>query len=321
MARKSKLMTAKAAVAEFVHDGDILHYGFGTSFCPHALGYELIRQGKKDLDVIGGTPGGNIHQLLIHTGLSVRARVGGGMPMRDGNRPGRAWERAEEGSFHFEDYTNLSCTLMLMAGALGIPFIPARTVLGTDFLKPENIAHAHGFLGENKLKVIEDPFSGRPLVALPAVRPGVTLWHAQRADEQGNVQAWGVYGDGRWGLWAADRVIVSVEEIVPTSVVRSDPNRTILPSPRVSAIVHQPYGAFPGELPGYYASDGAVSRLRRDTIDDYLQEWVYGCADHNAFMQHYVEKFGWAWLQGFLPDQKRQPAETVDYGFRPIHGI
>jgi glutaconate CoA-transferase subunit A len=317
---KSKLMTAKEAVAEYVHDSDIIYFGFGSTFCPHALGYEVLRQGKKDLDIIGGTPG-SLQHLLIYTGLATRARAGGGMAMREGNKPGIAWQRAEEGTFHFEDYTNLSTTLMLMAGALGIPFIPARTVLGTSFLEPENIAHAHGFLGENKLKVIQDPYSGKPLVALPAVRPGVALYHVQRADENGNAQAWGVYGDAKWGLWASERVIISAEEIVPTEVVRSDPNRTLLPGVRVSAVVHIPYGCFPGELPGYYASDGSMMRFNSTNLDDFLEEWVHGCPDHEAFMQHYVEKFGFHWLEGFKPKVKAQPIGTVDYGYRPIHDM
>ena len=319
MPRSSKLMTAREAVKEFVHDGDIIYFGFGSTFCPHAIGYEVIRQGRKDLEIIGGTPG-SLQHLMIHTGVATRARAGGGMAMREGSGPGRAWDLAEEGKFRFEDYTNLSTTLMLMAGALGIPFMPARTVLGTDFLKPENIAHAHGFLGENKLKVIQDPFSGRPLVALPAIRPGVSMYHVQRADEYGNAQAWGVYGDAKWGLWAADRVIISAEEIVPTEVVRSDPNRTLLPGKRVAAVVQQKFGCFPGELPGVHASDGSMMRFRKDTLDPYLDEWVYGLPDHDAFMQHYVEKFGYLWLEGFLPKTKAQPIGTVDYGYRAIHG-
>ena len=312
-------MSAKEAVAEFVHDGDIVYLGFGASFCPFALAYELIRQGKKDLDLVGGTPQPQLQQLLFASGLATRTRSGAITGIR-GPKPGRIWDLAEQGAFQFEDYSNLTCTLMLMAGALGMPFIPTQSFLGTDFLKQENLHHKHGFLGDGKLRVIEDPYSGKPVVALPALKPGVALWHAQRADEYGNVQSWGMYADARWGLWAAERVVVSVEEIVPTEVVRSDPNRTIIPGPRVSAVVHQPYGGFPGEMPGHYMQDGAMLRLSPDAVPQYLAEWVYGCADHDEFLQRYVEKYGFLWFQGFLPKHKQQPIGSVDYGYRGVHG-
>jgi len=311
-------MSAKEAIAEFVHDGDIIYLGFGATFCSFALAYEIIRQGKKDLDLIGGTPQPQLQQLLFYSGVCTRTRSGAITGIR-GAKPGRIWEMAEEGAFQFEDYSNLTCTLMMMAGALGMPFFPTRSILGTDFLKEENIHHRHGYLGDEKLRVISDPYTGRPVVALPAVKPGIAIWHAQRADEYGNVQAWGMYADARWGLWAAERVVVTAEEIVPTTVIRSDPNRTILPGPRVSAVVHQPYGGFPGELPGFYMQDGGMLRLSLNAVPDYLAEWVYGCADHDEFLQRYVEKFGFHWFQGFFPKNKQQPIGTVDYGYRAVH--
>lgn len=318
--RRNKLMTAAEAVAEFVHDGDIIFFGYGGSYCPYALGYEVIRQHKTGLDIVGGTPGPQLQQLMFHTGVADRTRSAAIVGMLGAQGPGRVWQLVEEGKVRFEDYTNQTTTLMFMAAALGIPFIPTRSLLGTDFIKDEYVEQAHGFLGKDKLRVIEDPFSGRPVVALPALKPGVMLWHVQRADEEGNCQAWGAYGDAKWALWAAERVVISAEEIVPTSAIRSDPNRTILPGMKVSAVVREPFGGFPGELPGYYTSDAGMNRMSHDAFDDYLAEWVYGCPDHKAFMQHYVEKFGFQWLQGFLPKGKAHPHLAVDYGIRPIVG-
>ena len=321
---RSKVMSAAEAVTQFVQNNDILYIGFGASFVPHALGYEVLRQRKTGLDVVGGTPGTQLQQLLFHSGCANRTRSGAIAGMRGSSGPGRTWEVASRGDLLFEDYSNQTLTLMFMAGALGIPFIPTRSFLGTDFLKDDHIHHPRGFLGDEKLRVMADPFTDSPVVALPALRPGVALWHAPRADEQGNVQAWGAYADARWALWAAQRVVISVEEIVPTAVVRSDPNRTILtilPGSKVSAIVHEPYGGFPGALPGYYAQDATMVRLPQDQFDEYLAEWVYGCPNHQAFMQRYVEKFGFQWLQSFIPKTKAQPIGAVDYGYRAIPGF
>lgn len=311
-------MSASEAVAEFVHDGDILYIGHGNCYSPHALVYELLRQRKRRLDLVGGTPGTQLQQLLFHTGCADRTRTGSLAGLRGSGGQSRVWELVERGDLRFDDYSNQTLGLMFMAAALGIPFIPTRSFLGTDFLKDEYINHPRGFLGHDKLRVIEDPFTGQPLVALPALRPNVALWHAQRADEEGNIQAWGAYADARWALWAAERVVVSVEEIVPTEVVRSDPNRTILPGARVSALVHEPFGCFPGELPGYYNQDAALVRLGAGTLDEYLDEWIFGRANHQEFLGHYVENFGYHRLQGLLPRRKVQPVGTVDYGFRAI---
>ncbi|MBI2888063.1 MAG: CoA transferase subunit A [Chloroflexi bacterium] len=315
----SKLMSATEAVAEFVHHGDITYIGFGGTFIPFALGYEVLRQRKGGLDIVGGTPGTHLQQLLFHAGVANRTRSGAIVGLRGSLGKGRTWQLIEEGKLQIEDYSNQTLTLMFMAAAMGMPFITTRSFLGTDFLKDEYINHPRGFLGSDKLKVIADPFTGQPVVALPALKPGVALWHAQRADLHGNAQAWGAFADAQWGVRAAERVIISAEEIVPTEVIRSDPNRTFITGAKVSAVVHEPFGAFPGDLPGYYSQDATMNRLPPGGFDEYLDEWVYGLNNHQEFMQHYVEKFGFMWLRGFLPQTRLQPMGTVDYGFRAIH--
>lgn len=317
---RSKLMSTTEAVADYVQDGDSIWLGFGSSPVPHALGNEVIRQRKTGLDIVGGTPGLPLQQFMFHTGVATRSRTSVLAGVRDGRNPGRTWDLANEGAFHFEDYTNQTVAMMLMAGALGIPFIPTRSMLGTDFLKDENINHPRGFLKDKKLKVMDDPFTGQPVVLLPAIRPGVAIWHVQRADAQGNAQAWGVIADAKWALWASERVIISAEEIVPTEVIRSDPNRTIIPGAKVSAVVHEPYGGFPGELTGYYMQDPLFGRVPQAGYDAYLDEWVYSLSSHQEYIAHYVEKFGFAHFQGFLPKRKAQPIGTVDYAFRPNPG-
>ncbi|MCK7468172.1 MAG: hypothetical protein MZU91_08650 [Desulfosudis oleivorans] len=126
-----------------------------------------------------------------------------------------------------EEYTNLSLPLMLMAGALGMPFVPVKDMVGTDLMNIKS------FMGDNKYKMIESPFDGSPVLLAPALRPDVAIIHVQQADEDGNAQMWGIGGDCKWGANAAKKVIVSCERIVSRETVGKDPSRTIVPSFKV----------------------------------------------------------------------------------------
>ena len=187
---------------------------------------------------------------------------------------------------------------MFLAGALGIPFIPTRTFLGTDFLSEDCITHPGGWLRDKKYQLVECPFTEEKVVLLPALNPDVAMMHAQRADVEGNVQAWGAFGDSKWALWAGKKVIVSVEEIVATEVIRSDPNRTIVPSFKVSAVVHEPFGAHPGVMTGYYDMDFSFRTETmgmysdRASCDRFLDEWVYGVQNRREYIEHYIQKLG-----------------------------
>lgn len=290
---ENKLMSASEAVNRFIADGDMVYVGY-TSVA-FGLALEIVRQAKRNLELVGGSVGIQGTVLML-AGCADRVRsgyIGGAL------RPGLITEMMDSGALRFEDYSNQAIALMLMAGALGIPFIPTRSFLGTDYLDPENQEHPGGYLGEKKWAEFASPFDGRQTVLLPALRPDVAILPAQRADAFGNVQAWGHQGDARWGYWAARKVIVSVEEIVSSEVVTNDPGRTIVPGFRVAAVVHMPFGAHPSAMAGYYDTDYAfhvktLAGITRDRarLEAFLGEWVYGCPDHESYLRHYGEVFG-----------------------------
>lgn len=189
------------------------------------------------------------------------------------------------------------------------------------------MTHSGGWLRDKKYQLGESPFDEEKVVLLPALNPDVAMMHAQRADAEGNVQAWGAFGDSKWALWAGKKVIVSVEEIVPTEVIRSDPNRTIVPSFRVSAVVHEPFGAHPGAMTGYYDLDFSFSRTEQaDKYRDraacyrFLDEWVYGVQSRGEYIEHYVQKLGQGALQNIMAKPPVRPIGTVDYAYVPHMG-
>ena len=287
---QSKLMTAEEAIDKFVIDDDIVYTGY--MLVPQALCHEIIRQKKKNLTVVGASvPAMDV--LLYFTGCANRAVTGyiggavGGTLVA---------ELMEKGELQFEDYSNQSLTLMFLAGAMGIPFIPTHAFLGTDFLTEKCINHPGGWLRDKKYQPFECPFSGEKVVLLPALNPDVSIMVAQRADEEGNVQAWGALGDSKWALWASKKIIVSVEEIVSTEIIRSDPNRTIVPSFKVNAVVHEPLGAHPWPITGYYDMDLNFRTEALEIFQDrvacnkFLDEWVYGVKNRRGYIDHYVEK-------------------------------
>jgi glutaconate CoA-transferase subunit A len=239
-------------------------------------------------------------------------------------RPGPVTAMMESGEMRYEDNSNQAIALMLMAGALGIPFIPTRSFLGSDYLRPEYAGHPGGYLGDKKWHEMESPFDGQKVVLLPALRPDVVILPAQRADEFGNVQAWGHQGDARWGYWAGKHVIVSVEEIVAPEVVRNDPGRTIVPGFKVAAVVHMPFGAHPSAMTGYYDSDyafqaRAMGGVMRDQerFAAFLDEWVYGCPDRDAYLAHYRERFGEEALDAFRATRGPDAGQGVRYTYNP----
>jgi len=309
-----KLMSENEAIERFVDNGDSVYVGYTSA--AYGLCQAIIRAGKKDLEILGGSVGPQ-GTMMIMAGCVSRVRTG---YLAGALRPGVVQDLMASGKLRFEDYSNQAIALMLMAGALGIPFIPTRSFLGSDYLKTEYRDHPGGYLGEQKWAEMESPFDGQKVVALPALRPDVAVLHAQRADEEGNVQIWGHQGDARWAYWAARKVIVSVEEIVPTEVILSDPSRTVVPGARVAAVVHMPYGAHPSGFVGYYDFDYAyqartMSRITRsyEGWQAYADEWIYGVKDRAGYIEHYIERFGEAALAAIRADTGPSPADGVRY--------
>jgi glutaconate CoA-transferase subunit A len=313
----SKLMSAAEAVSRFVKDGDTIYAGYTT--VSYALCYELIRQQRKEIEIVGASIGLQ-GSLWFYSGVANRVKtgyIGGAL------RPGVVQDMMRDGRLKYEDYTNQNLALMLMAGALGMPFVPTRSLLGTDYLLRRNLHHPGGYEGEKKLYEMESPFNGERVVLLPAVKPDVTLYHCQWADEDGNVINWGAHGDARWGMWAAKHTIVSVEEIVPREVTRSDPNRVVVPGFKVSAVVHAPWGAHPTAVAGYYDNDYAfmrntgIAQVSSEALDGYLADWVHGCPDRESYIRKYVEVFGEGQLDNVRAKGDLRPIREINYAYAP----
>jgi glutaconate CoA-transferase subunit A len=294
----------KDAVARFVRDGDLVVMEGFTHLIPFAAGHEIIRQRRRDLTVARLTPDLIYDQLIAAGCVTKMIFSWAGNP---GVGPLHAFRRAVEKGvpqpLAIEEYTHFGMVLRFMAGASNLPFLPTRNYPGTDLttVNPQ-------------FRQIRSPYSDEMLWCVPAIRPDVTIVHAQRADADGNTQVWGLYGVQKEAAFASQRVIVSVEEIVDAKVIRSDPNRTIIPGLIVSAVVEEPFGAHPSFVQGSYDRDNAFyvewdAVSREDAgLQTYLDEWVYGTADRAAYRKKMADR-----ARALQAD--RQMCEPVNYGF------
>lgn len=234
------------AVRENVPSGSLIFVGGFGQGVPFALGREIIRQGISGLTLCR-TGADIIFDLLVAAGAANEIIVGWfGNP---GVGLSHVCRRAQrEGRLTISETSNFGLLLQLEAAALGVPFMPTRTLVGGDLV------------GVAERAAITCPFTGEAVSAVPALCPDVALIHAQRADRAGNVQMWGITGDTLVGARAAKRVVCSVEEIVDGEVIRREPGRTVLPGYRVNAIVETPGGAWPSYVQDRYDRDDAYYR-------------------------------------------------------------
>ena len=257
-----KLMALDEAVRRYVHDGNTVFVGGFGQCIPFACAHEVVRQGRRDL-VLCRSGADILFDLLIAAGCVRRAVFGYlGNP---GIGLAHAFRRAAEaGTIEIEDWTNFAMVLRLHAGALGVPFLPAATLLVGDIRAACDVRET------------SCPFTGERLAAIPALCPDVALIHAQRADAQGNLQLFGLPGDSVDGAMASERIIATVEQIVSREAIRAVPDRTIVPGFRVSAVSHVPWGAWPSYVDGYYGRDDdayvAWDRLARSP--ERLSTWI-----------------------------------------------
>ena len=303
-----KVTTMSEAVSEHVEDGAFLFIGGYICRASYSAIHEIIRQGKKELTITRSNGADDFDMLIgagcvrrfISTFLSL-GFFGLGRCFR------RSMEKAIPHKIEIEEYTNLSLPMMLMAGSMGMPFVPVRDMAGTDLMKVKS------FMGENKYRVIESPFDGKKTVIVPALNPDVAFIHVQQADEEGNAQMWGIGGDCQVGANAAKKVIVSCERLVSRETVGKDPSRTIVPGFKVAAVVEEPFGSHPGYTPGFYDADFTFTNLYKTASEtekgfrEFLDEWVFGVADRTDYIQRYIEKFGYK--------QFRDLQSEFDYGY------
>jgi glutaconate CoA-transferase subunit A len=238
----------------------------------------MIRQQKKDLTLVGPISDILFDQLL---GAGCVRKISAAWVGNVITGSSYNFRRAvESGQVEMEDQSNLTVAMALRAGAMGVPFLPLRSALGSDL-----------FATNASLKTLTCPFSGDRLTAVAAIRPDVTLIHVQRADEFGNAHAWGNLGLARDACLASRHVVIAAEEIVAPEKINSDPNRVVTPGFKVSAVAHVPWGGHPSPVPGYYNRDHQAfidyrnqSRTQQD-YDDWRARWIEGCKDRDAYRQ------------------------------------
>ena len=303
-AKADKLVSMKEAIATYVGDNcSVTIEGF-TAFICFAAGHEIIRQRRRNLTLIRMTPD------LIYDQM-IAAGVGRKLVFSYMGNPGvgslycirRAVEKAIPRPLELEEYSHYGLVGRYAAGASRSPFFPLRSYVGSDMLAANPL-----------IKLLDDPYGTGKIAVVPPLHPDVAILHAQRADRRGNTQLWGLLGMQKEVAFAAKRVIVVVEEVVDEATVRADPNRTLIPGLIVDAVVHEPYGAHPSYVQGYYDRDNesylAWDKLSQDhaAVEAWLNEWVYGLANHAA----YVRKLGQAYFDKLKPEPLLAP--SVDYG-------
>lgn len=297
----SKLISLTEAISTYVSDNDVVYAAGFTHLIPFAAGHEIIRQGKKNLTLARATPD-LIYDQMVAAGCAKKVIFSYmGNPGVGSLRIVRS--AIEKGELEWEEYSHFGMITRLQAGASGLPFLPMNQTGATD-LEREN----------PNIKRIIDPYSGNEVITVPALNPDVAIVHVQRCDRLGNAHLWGIVGEQKEVAFAAKKVILTAEEIVDEEIIRSDPNRTLIPGFIVKAVCHVPFAAHPSYAQGYYDRDNEFY-LNWDKVSEspeltreYLKEWVYGVKDR----EEYYQKLG-ALKQNSLKIQSRLSA-TVDYG-------
>ena len=315
MNAENKVMGLSEAIHRFVHDGDHVSIGgFTITRNPMALAYEIIRQEKKHLHIYVHSHG-QAFDLLIGAGCADAIEVSYGGTARFSPGGGIRFKKAIEGGrIHFEDYTNFQMTLRFLAGAMGLPFMPIRSLLATDVFKKwgfdEEFRKRHPRIPDKKTAVMDNPFArdarAEKIVLVPAINPDVTLIHAQQVDRQGTIRIKGLTYTDVEQAKAAKYLIVSCEELLETEAIRDSPDQNQIPFFVVDAIVIVPYGAHPTACYGYYDYDPIHFNVYRKmasgdgTFRQYLGEYVFGVKSHGE----YLEKIGKDRLSQIKADSK-----------------
>jgi len=297
----SKLVSLSEAIHSSVHDGDLIYASGFTHLIPFAAGHEIIRQGFKDLTLARATPD-LIYDQLVAAGCARKVIFSYmGNPGVGSLRCMRA--AIESGSLAWEEYSHFSMISRLQAGASGLPFMPMKQT-GAGDLEAANPNY----------KRVKDPYTGEEVLVVPPLNPDVAIVHVQRADIEGDAHVWGILGEQREAAFAAKRVILTAEEIVDEAIIRSDPNRTLIPGLIVNAVCHVPYCAHPSYTQGYYDRDNdfylAWDKISRDekSVKAYLDEWVFGLKNRAEYWQ----KLGTEVHEKLKPETFL--SQTVDYG-------
>jgi glutaconate CoA-transferase subunit A len=296
-----KLISLKEAIAQNVSDGDVVYAAGFTHLIPFAAGHEIIRQGRKNLTLARATPDLITDQL-------VAAGCAGKVIFSYMGNPGVGSLRIvrsaiEKGEIEWEEYSHFGMITRLQAGASGLPFLPMNQTGATDLERVNPL-----------IRRVIDPYSGQEVITVPALNPDVAIVHVQRADKNGNAHLWGIVGEQKEVAFASKKVILTAEEIVDEEIIRSDPNRTLIPGFIVSAVCHVPHAAHPSYAQGYYDRDNEFyigwDKISEspELVKQYLNDWVYKVSDRDEYWQKLGAEKHTQLMVG------SRPSATVDYG-------
>lgn len=294
----------KSAVADHVGDDDMVAIEGFTAFISFAAAHEIIRQGRQGLTLVRMTPD-LVYDQMIAAGVAERLVFSylGNPGVGSLHCVRRAVEKGIPKPLALEEYSHFGMVGRYSAGASKLPFFPLRSYKGSEMPAVNE-----------RIKFVKSPYDGEEIAVVPPLNPDVAFIHAQRADRAGNTQLWGLLGMQKEAAFAAKRVVVVVEEVVDEETIRHDPNRTLIPGLIVDAVVHEPYGAHPSYVQGYYDRDNMFylkwDEISRDqsATERWLQEWVYDLPDRAA----YLEKLGQERIAALAPGELM--AEPVNYG-------
>ncbi|MBU2550865.1 MAG: CoA transferase subunit A [Proteobacteria bacterium] len=286
MSDDQKLMSMSEAVSRFVNKGTRLFLGGFIQQEPFAAVHEIIRQGIRDL-----------HLTHVASMLSVDQMLGAGLIEKltttftwnpipaTAHCFVRAMTRGIPRRVELEEYSILIMNLALFAGALDLPYVASKSLMGSGF-----DGELGGSGARNQLKFEKSPFTGERVCLVPPLKHDVGIMQVQRCDPEGNAQAWGILGESQYGMLGCEHIIICCEEVVDPDVIRRDPNRTLIPGYRVDAVVEAPWGSHPFPMTGHYDMDwlyfAHYERKTRNVEDfkAFLDEWVYGVRDRNEYL-------------------------------------
>jgi glutaconate CoA-transferase, subunit A len=276
--KTNKVMSLKAAVDKFVHDGDYLGIGgFGANRTPIAACHEIVRQGRKHMAFAGHTATHDMQILSageVYDRLDVAYVVG--LEARGLSSCSRNY--VQSGRVQVTEWTNYGLTVRLKAAAMGVPFLPTRNMMGTDTFKYSGA------------KIIECPYTGKKLVALPALYPDISFIHVHEADIYGNCRFRGIAVADIDLANASKRLVITTERLIPHDEIQRDPSATRIPYHVVDAVCVVPFGAYPGTMAYEYFSDEAhikewmVAEKDAETFRAFLKEIIYDCKDHEQYL-------------------------------------
>lgn len=278
-----KLMNMRDAIAEHVRDGISIAISCSLEpLVPFAAGHEIIRQGRRELELVAPISD-SLFDQLIGAGCARRitAAWAGNVSEGLGHNYRRAAEHGQPNTLEIHDHSNFSISLALWAAAWGSPYIPTRTLLGSDILSSNpNLQEAEGS------------------VRVHPVRPDLAILHVQRADRHGRAHAWGPMGIVEEAALAAAGVIITCEELVDEAITLSDPNRILVAENKVVAVVHEPGGAHPAPVQGYWRRDHdhmreyAERSRTREGFEEWLEQWVLSVADRSEYLRRVPDQAG-----------------------------